>query len=215
MYCYTDTLLFIHMQKTGGSFVRNVMYATFNNCKQGKSHRPLWCVPDRDRRNRLSFGCIRNPYAWHVSMWNEFSRKMPFAEYVRETCSNCRAAARGYPATKVAWTGGAWSYMVHNYFANHRSRVGHHLDVNALVRLERIEDGLQEVWGRPIVVPDRAIVTRRERGVRRAKPHPPYRDMYSEGLRVLVADKEGPWLERFGYTFDGPTDKDSVLWLNR
>lgn len=58
-----DQLLFLELQKTGGSHIRRLLKQYTDGDIQGK-HNRLLTVPDR-----AVIGTIRNPWDWYVSLW--------------------------------------------------------------------------------------------------------------------------------------------------
>ncbi len=59
-----DNLLFIEMQKTGGSHILKLLSKFVGGEIYGKHHR----LTD-DLADRFVFGSIRNPWDWYVSLW--------------------------------------------------------------------------------------------------------------------------------------------------
>ena len=73
-----DDFIFVHLQKTGGTFVEKFLWKTFGqgNVERIKpQHRGITTVMDKVG-DRLTFGVIRNPWDWYVSWWA--SRKTVF-----------------------------------------------------------------------------------------------------------------------------------------
>lgn len=59
-----DQLLFLELQKTGGSHIRKLLEQYTNGRTHGK-HNRLLTVPE----NKSIIGTIRNPWDWYVSLW--------------------------------------------------------------------------------------------------------------------------------------------------
>ena len=57
-------LVFLELQKTGGSHIRWLMERYLDGKPEGKHNRAL-----QDYRNKYLFGSIRNPWDWYVSLW--------------------------------------------------------------------------------------------------------------------------------------------------
>src|SRR4030042_1961966 len=71
-------VLFIHLPRTGGTFIREYGKATkcinyYANYKQRDGHLPTSKIDDPDRW--FKFGLIRNPYDWYVSQYHYFIGK--------------------------------------------------------------------------------------------------------------------------------------------
>lgn len=72
-----EALGFIHMPKTGGSYVRNVLQAQFGWKYVAGGHDPVWYenpsnspLPVCDKL----FGVVRDPWTWYGSMWRYAQR---------------------------------------------------------------------------------------------------------------------------------------------
>lgn len=62
--------IFVHLQKTGGSFIEKFLIATFPGCEERfPKHQSAEKVL-KDRGSRFLFGSVRNPWAWYVSWWS-------------------------------------------------------------------------------------------------------------------------------------------------
>ena len=61
--------LFVHLQKTGGSFVENYLLDNFKCESLWPKHRGVTTVI-QEHHEKLRFGCIRNPLSWYVSWWS-------------------------------------------------------------------------------------------------------------------------------------------------
>lgn len=75
MIC-TDKICFIHLPKTGGSFVRTCMKDIFDNTyfDNGGSGLKEHSYP-KINMDQHAFGFIRNPFDWYVSLWCHFKKK--------------------------------------------------------------------------------------------------------------------------------------------
>ncbi len=71
--------VFIHLQKTGGSFVEEFLLNNIPNCKQIlPRHRSAREVDSKI----FKFGCIRNPFKWYVSLWASHIKGDSFFEEI-------------------------------------------------------------------------------------------------------------------------------------
>lgn len=74
---HNRSFIFIHLQKTGGSFVEKFLLDNFEGCELYKpKHNGItfWNFPD-ECKNYTKFGCVRNPYDVYVSWWASNSRE--------------------------------------------------------------------------------------------------------------------------------------------
>jgi hypothetical protein len=78
--CGTDSLLFIHVPKTAGTWVAKAMEAA-GLCPEpeGGSEHPFF--HELDRRNRFSFAFVRDPLHWWGSEW-KFRRNHHYRDLV-------------------------------------------------------------------------------------------------------------------------------------
>jgi len=59
-----DQLIYLELQKTGGSHIRRLLKQMTNGSAEGK-HNRLLAMPE----NKSVIGSIRNPWDWYVSLW--------------------------------------------------------------------------------------------------------------------------------------------------
>lgn len=71
MLLIDNKAIFVHIPRTGGSFTRQVINsANLNNQSIGGTH---GSIAKKDIEDYYTFGYVRNPYAWHVSIFLQFS----------------------------------------------------------------------------------------------------------------------------------------------
>jgi hypothetical protein len=61
----TNHFTYVHMQKTGGTRIREILSELTDGQSLGRRHGFLHRKPD----DHLVFGSIRDPWAWYVSLW--------------------------------------------------------------------------------------------------------------------------------------------------
>lgn len=73
----TPKLGFVHMPKTGGTWVGRVLREQFRWRNVGGGHDPAWYRPDYTRLPECDalFGTIRDPWTWYCSLWRYAHRK--------------------------------------------------------------------------------------------------------------------------------------------
>lgn len=60
--------IFVHLQKTGGTFVREYLLRVFpGSYSVAPKHRSAVSIPNRN--GKIVFGIVRNPWDWYVSWW--------------------------------------------------------------------------------------------------------------------------------------------------
>jgi hypothetical protein len=71
----TDRFVFIHLHKSGGSFVNECLLRFFPDARQRGYHLPLSLLPDELRMLPV-LGFVRNPWSYYVS-WYAFQSQRP------------------------------------------------------------------------------------------------------------------------------------------
>jgi hypothetical protein len=71
----TDRFVFLHLHKSGGSFVNRFLLETIPGARQVGYHLPSSCIPPEARRLPV-LGTVRNPWDYYVS-WYSFQQAMP------------------------------------------------------------------------------------------------------------------------------------------
>jgi len=65
----TDDFLYIHMPKTGGTWIDRVMQVTLQARQTGRGHWPLKDFPPEMVEERFILGTVRDPWSWYASWW--------------------------------------------------------------------------------------------------------------------------------------------------
>lgn len=82
----TDKLLFLHLHKSGGTFVNTLLMNCLPSAKQIGYHLPYREVPDA-YRTRPVVGTVRSPWGYYVS-WYHFQSSQPNPNILFQICSN-------------------------------------------------------------------------------------------------------------------------------
>lgn len=82
----TDRLLFLHLHKSGGTFVNAMLMRCVPSARQIGYHLPYREVP-ATYRDRPVVGTVRNPWAYYVS-WYHFQISQPKRNILFQVCSN-------------------------------------------------------------------------------------------------------------------------------
>ena len=85
----TDKFAFVHMHKTGGQSLLNIIGASIPDARQIGYHYPFHLLPE-EYRDRPLVGMVRNPWDWYLS-WYAFNTR-PEVGNRRRRCktSGCR-----------------------------------------------------------------------------------------------------------------------------
>jgi len=187
---YNDKLAFIHVPKTGGSWVMQALSAAgvpFKTMGEGAASHVAW--NDMPRRP-FTFGFVREPATWYRSYWS-YVRKAEevsdnaldrlvvesrdFPEFVERVCSELR---------------GSVSNMYDHYFGPPGA-------IDFIGHYESLADDLLKALasaGQPVDA--QAIRNCKPFNVSTEKPE------LTPQLRASIADAERPAIERFGYDLD-------------
>ena len=82
----TDKLLFLHLHKSGGTFVNLLLMRCVPSARQIGYHLPYREAPS-GYRNLPVVGTVRNPWAYYVS-WYHFQRSQARPNILFQLCSN-------------------------------------------------------------------------------------------------------------------------------
>lgn len=91
----TNKLLFLHLHKSGGTFVNQLLLSCVPSARQLGYHLPYRETPAEFRRLPV-VGTVRNPWAYYVS-WYHFQRGQQQPNILFRICSN--DGALGFPET--------------------------------------------------------------------------------------------------------------------
>jgi hypothetical protein len=203
----TPHFVFVHMPKTGGSFIRELLldgqevgelHATWNSIPPEYEHLPIFAV-------------IRNPWDWYVS-WHHFQAgledwerdewltyssqgRLSFEMTVLRACGE----SIDRPHWHLDWMHQRdWDYYTLKWWLTFGmlERRGRTVEVGRFENLR--EDFIafldrHELSGNREAVLEAPAVNPSERG--------PYQDYYSSKLRDLVGHKSRVLIEKFGYEF--------------
>jgi hypothetical protein len=224
----TRYFVFIHVQKTGGKFIKSV-------CRE---HLPAdWFVPNSrgdhagirqippECADLPAFASIRNPWDWYVS-WYHFTRqrerwpadydegsdwrwafdsgRASFKEAVSALCGAPLAGGGSGTEQEPRWAGEArkHDWDLYSHWCNIVLREGPETGRIEMGRYERLTDDFMEFLQRHRIDPGAGF----EQALRTAprintSERGPYRDYYDEELRELVRYKARGIVERYGYEF--------------
>jgi len=227
----TPRFVFIHLHKSGGTFVNECLLRFVPAARRLGYHLPRAAVP-REFAHLPVLGFVRNPWSYYVS-WYSFQQSRPqqnalfrvlsadgrlgFEATIRNMVSLAfepellQATVAALPATytgrglnlpgaalaPILGTGlGFYSWLSGYMF-------GRPSDDLHLGRMESLRDDLPralELLGEPMTDAFRAHV--RDAAPSNVSPHSAFEDYYSPGLRQLVAERDAPIIQRFGYRCD-------------
>lgn len=221
----TPRFVFIHLHKSGGTFVNDVLLEHVPGARKLGHHAPASLLP-ASHAGLPVLGVVRNPWDYYVSwftfqserrtwVWQVFSEDgaLDFAAttqrmlYAGEDDALIdrliEHAPVEFPHRQMNLTKACIEGMrgqSHGWYTFLFRRMYAELPVH-FIRKENLREELLEFL-RKHGVESPAL----ERSVREAPPanttsHAPYRDCYPPSLARLVAEREREVAQRFGYTF--------------
>ncbi|MFN3241589.1 MAG: hypothetical protein ACE37K_08765 [Planctomycetota bacterium] len=206
----TRHFVFVHIPKTGGNFVRELLerYAPADwQVQRLDDHLKHDSIP-ASHRDLPRLAIARNPFAWHVS-WYHFQRKHPsdFFRWISadDTLDFRATMRRAYTGDgPLANSSGALTQTLIDM-------LGQGLEGAKVGKMETLRKDLLRLFGECVEVPaelDRAI---RDLPPQNASRHAHYSTYYDDELRRIVRAKDAPVFDFFGYewesappTADGP-----------
>jgi hypothetical protein len=212
----SDSFVFLHVPKTGGTFVQRVIardlpmervngrHSSYRDLSEEQRALPVLCV-------------VRNPWDWYVSWYHHnlavageksdnWSKRVIWedlfasgqADFKSATARACRGGFRHPLAAMMAAEG------LDLYSAYFKSILGEALDHPRLtvLRFERLRDELLRFLVEHVEVSGELRRNVLHRKPRRTSEHGPYPGYYDDELRELVREKT-TWLRRlFPYEFE-------------
>jgi hypothetical protein len=225
----TDRFVFIHLHKSGGSFVNECLLRFVPNARSIGYHLPRLLVPAEAARLPV-LGFVRNPWSYYVS-WYNFQAQRPAPNAMFNILSD--SGRLGFEATvrNMLELGSGSPHLTALMAAlpAHYGKSGLNLPAFALapirnsgigfysflyeylygdlstMTVERAEDlrvrllEYLETVGHRVTHAMNDFVM--DRAALNTSEHGPYMDYYSQELRDLVAEKDGAIIARHGYQF--------------
>lgn len=224
-----DQLVFIHLHKSGGTFVNQLLLQCLPSARQLGYHLPYTQLPSSFRALPV-VGTVRNPWDYYVS-WYYFQAGQRRPNPLFRLCSRdgdlgfagtVRRLARlfsddqlvealrlvlpdsfgpsGLNLTKSCLDGRSGSSIGFYSFLFERMYAGA-ADLSILPA-EHLRSGLREILSALSVLPNDRAEFFLERAPRlNVSSHDVYQTYYDEDLRDVVAEVEGSLIRRFRYEF--------------
>ena len=203
--------VFIHLPKTGGTFVRNLLntyappewealevIALGGHHRNDPNHPTIRDIPSAYRGLPV-FGFVRNPWDWCVS-WYEFLKVDGNNELFNEASDHGRKSFKEtllalyeMDIAKEIQTGIFTWYFFESF--------GHDLDAVKFLRFENLREDLYRVLKSVADLPAGLVEALRTDPPINVGKRTRYQDYYDEKLRDLIASRDQELIERFSYTF--------------
>ncbi len=203
--------VFIHLPKTGGTFIRKVLndhappdwevlevVALGGHARNDPNHPTIRDIPTAYRELPL-FGFVRNPWDWYVS-WYEFLKFDGHNTIFNQASDNGRKDFKTtmFSLYEMDIVKNARSGIFTWYFFE---SFGHNLDAVTFLRFEKLREDLHHTLTRVVELPDELAVALKTAPPVNVGDRKPYQAYYNEALRNLVASKDRVLIERFHYTY--------------
>jgi hypothetical protein len=225
----TDHLVFLHLHKSGGTFVNEGLLRFVPDARIIGYHLPRRLIPP-SLAHLPVVGLVRNPWSYYVS-WFSFQKRRPQPNPLFRVLSNEGRLEFEATVRNMVELGSGGSCLDPLIAAlpkdyTHRglnlpgpalegireSRLGFYSwlyrymydgpGITHIGRMERMREELVSLLasaGQPISGPLRAYIA--EAPSSNTSEHSKYTDYYSTELAQLVAERDAPLIERFGYRF--------------
>ena len=225
----TERFVFLHLHKSGGSFVNDFLLRFFADARQLGYHLPRKLVPP-NLRHLPALGFVRNPWSYYVS-WYFFQARRPQPNALfrilsdagqldfEHTVSNMldlgttgqrldailAALPKQYTNTGLNLPGFALEPIRGSGRGFYSYLYWYLYDGPGILHVRRMESLREELIqmlvavGEPVSGPMRAYVN--DAPARNVSEHESYAQYYGETLRDLVAARDAVVIRRHGYRF--------------
>jgi|TARA_B110000967_G_C18869735_1_gene554718 hypothetical protein len=224
-----NKFVFLHLHKSGGTFVTNLMSTCIPYTKAIGYHLPYRMLPSSYRRHPV-IGTVRNPWSYYVS-WYHFQKqiKNPNALFMamsnnktltfEQTITNLLTISDNEKLFQIAKNSLPLSFDNHGLNITqacilpvYQTGIGFYsflysrlyedcYDIN-IIEMENLRNGLEDVLAKLNVEPKQKIKTFIQKSpVINTSNHKPYQSYYSATLKKLVAKRDELLIESHQYSF--------------
>jgi hypothetical protein len=197
----TRDFVFVHIPKTGGNFVREILvnfapkewqlqvfdvHATFEQIPPSHRHLP-----------RLAFA--RNPFSWHVS-WFYFQKRAR-SEFFLQISEN--DSLNFADTMRNAYTGdGPLAHSAGALTQTLLSMLGEGLAGAKVGKIENMREELLRLFGECTEVPKAMVAAIQQLPPQNTSKNAHYSTYYDDELRPLVRTKDAPVFDFLGYEWE-------------
>ena len=199
--------VFLHLPKTGGSFVRELLTHHAPSAWQlslHDNHPTIRDIPSSHSQLPI-FGLVRNPFDWYVSWYHYLKqhRSDPFFEHISQQGSldfktTIRAAFEvdigGMFEFPCAFSSSPFGCYMNYIFGNELERL-------MLGKMETLRSDLRQILNRCDALTETIDQQIEDFPLVNVSDHLPYRSYYDEALKELILSRDRAVLDRFNYGF--------------
>ena len=191
MLLIDDKAIFVHVPRTGGMFTRKVIDSTDLDHEQiyythgsiGETHKSV----DIDTSNYYSFGFIRNPWKWTVSIFLQFggfphNADVPAQVFEREL--------NNYIGDKSLQ-----SRYYKQFYINNK------LSVTDIFKTENLEESLNYVFDKFNWEKPKELIEMTPINTRLHNSHNSHRKYYTDYTKELIYNHNRDIIEKYNYSF--------------
>lgn len=212
--------VFLHLQKCGGSFIRDFMLKHVPNSKKIVPQHNGFSTITNQHKSKPIIGVIRNPWDWYVSLYfyHMSDMKNSFMYDILKKGGDLKGWLKlfltkdsgSYHDMKFGWmkthSTGPYTYRVFKCFNRTDLKIN---DINdgdfskvQIIKMENLVPNFLEVLSdNDIQLSDKtkeALISKKKVNT---SNHTDYRDYYDDETRELVATKDKMLIDKFGYEF--------------
>jgi hypothetical protein len=196
----TKHFVFIHLPKTGGSFVRRICheYAPLEwQVQIFDEHLTRYDIPAAYQSLPI-LGFIRNPYSWYVSAYYYLKKKGDneiFNQISNQGTKDFKSTVLTLMDLEVENVEfGSYSWHIKKIF-------GQNLDALKIGKFEELRHELLRLMSSAVTLPPSLVKAIQTYPSVNVSSHEHYRTYYDQELREIIAEKDKWIFERFDYAF--------------
>lgn len=99
----TDTVVQVHMPKTGGTKLRQELVRKCGGKDIGGGHDPCWRTPT-EYEHLAQVGTLRDPWSWYASLYGYAHRQEPMAQSARDALLAYGQGEMDFRSVLYGWT---------------------------------------------------------------------------------------------------------------
>ncbi|MCB9877582.1 MAG: hypothetical protein H6835_08290 [Planctomycetes bacterium] len=200
----TRHFVFVHVPKTGGNFVREILerHAPASWQLQALEAHATWREIPMSHRALPRLAFARNPFSWYVS-WFHFQQKEAHSEFFLRISDQGRLDFQATMRNALTGEGllsPGYGALTQTLF----DMLGEGLEGARVGKMEQMRADMLRLFGECVEVPAAMAEAIRELPPQNTSSHRHYSRYYDPELRRLVRDKDAPVFDYFGYEWEEP-----------